>query len=129
VAAERFVRFVADHPEVTRVIAREGAAPSPRLKYLIDRYLREPFRQVVDAMRAGQRAGLIAPDVRPDLLLFLILGAGSHLFDVKALAQQSLGVDATAARTREDFIVLIRALLEQGLFRKTATRRRAKEIS
>src|SRR5262249_1883969 len=28
---ERFIRFVALHPEVTRIIAREGATPSARL--------------------------------------------------------------------------------------------------
>jgi TetR/AcrR family transcriptional regulator len=125
--AERFVRFVADHPEVTRVVAREGAAPSRRLEYLVARYLGEPFRQVVDGMRAGQRAGLIAADVRPDLLLFFILGAGSHLFDVNVLAQETLGIDTTAARTCEDFVTLVRVLLERGLFTRPPKRGRTKE--
>ncbi len=123
--AEQVVRFVAANPELTRVMAREGAAPSPRLTHLIDCYLREPFRRVVDAVRAGQRAGLIVPDVRPDLLPFLVLGAASHLFDVGTLAQQTLGIDTTAARTREDIVVLVRALLEHGLFRQTTKRSRA----
>jgi len=118
VVTEQFVRFVADHPEVTRIIAREGASRSRRLEYLVTRYLREPFRQVVEAIRAGQRAGLIAPDVRADLLLFSILGAGSHLFDVKALAERSLGIDAGAPRTREDFITVIRTVLERGILTK-----------
>ena len=122
--AEQVVRFVAANPEVTRVMAREGAAPSPRLTYLIDRYLREPFRRVVDAVQAGRRAGLIAPDVRPDLVPFLVLGAASHLFDVGALARQTLAINTTAARTREDLVVLVRALLEHGLFQRTAKRRR-----
>ena len=124
---ERFVRFVALHPGATRVMAREGSAPSPRLTYLIDRYLREPFHQVVDAARAAQRDGLIRRDVQPDLLLFLLLGAGSHLFDATALAQESLAVDASAASTLEDFLGLFRALLEQGLFRQPAKHRRARE--
>lgn len=119
---ERFVRFVAANPATTRVLAREGAAPSPRLTYLVDRYLREPFHQVVDAVRAGQCAGLVASDVRPDLLLFLVLGAGSHLFDARALAQESLGIDVSAASTQEDFLGVVRALLEQGLFRQTGRR-------
>ena len=55
--ADRFVRFVSAHPEATRVIAREGAAPSPRLTYLIDRYLRPAFGAVVEALRAGQESG------------------------------------------------------------------------
>jgi AcrR family transcriptional regulator len=125
--AEQFVRFVAEHPEVTRIIAREGAAPSQRLTYLVDRYLREPFQQVVAAVRAGQRAGLITADVRADLVLFALLGAGSHLFDVTALARQSLGIEATAARTREEFVALVRMLLAHGLFRTTGAPRRTRE--
>ena len=116
---EGFVRWVAAHPEVTRVIARTGATPSPRLDHLVQRYLREPLRQVAEVVRAGQRAGVIAPDVRPDLLLFLILGAGSHLFDVKAFAQRSLGIDVTAPGTRDQFVALVRMLLERGLFHGT----------
>jgi AcrR family transcriptional regulator len=114
---EQFVRFVAARPQVTRVVAREGAAPSPRLSHLVDRYLRGPFRDVVTAVRQGQRAGLIATDVRPELVLFLILGAGSHLFDVTALARESVGLDATAAATRDDFVRLLREVLLAGIVR------------
>lgn len=116
---ERFVRFVAEHPEVTRIVAREGAAPSPRLDYLLKQYLHEPFREVVDLIRAGQGAGIVTPDIRPELALFLVLGAGSHLFDVSALAQRSQGIDTTAAWTCEAFVVLMRTVLEQGIFRRT----------
>jgi AcrR family transcriptional regulator len=114
---ERFVRFVAAHPEVTRIIAREGAAPSPRLDYLLRTYLHEPFREVVDLVRAAQHAGIVTAEIRPELVLFLVLGAGSHLFDVSALAQRSQGIDTTSAWTREAFVVLMRTVLEQGLFR------------
>src|SRR5262245_52660548 len=115
---ERFVRFVAAHPEVTRIVAREGAAPSPRLDYLLKRYLHEPFREVVDLIRAAQNAGTVTPEIRPELALFLVLGAGSHLFDVSALAQRSQGIDTSASWTCEAFVVLMRTLLEQGLFRR-----------
>lgn len=114
---ERFVRFVAAHPEVTRIISREGAAPSPRLDYLLKTYLHAPFREVVDLVRAAQQAGVVTPDIRPELVLFLVLGAGSHMFDVSALAQRSQGIDTTAAWTCESFVVLMRTMLEQGLFR------------
>ena len=116
---ERFVRFVAAHPEVTRIIAREGAAPSPRLDYLLKRYLHEPFREVVDLLRSAQSAGIVTPEIRPELALFFILGAGSHLFDVSALAQRSQGIDTTAAWTCEAFVASMRTLMEQGLFRRS----------
>jgi AcrR family transcriptional regulator len=115
---ERFVRFVAAHPEVTRIIAREGATPSPRLDYLLRRYLHAPFREVVDLLRTAQHAGVLTPDVRPELALFFVLGAGSHLFDVSALAERSQGIDTAAAWTCEAFVVLMRTVLEQGLLRR-----------
>jgi AcrR family transcriptional regulator len=115
---DEFVGFVAAHPEATRIVAREGAAPTPRLEYLLKRYLHGPFREIVDVFRAAQIGGIIPVDVRPELCLFLILGAGSHLFDVSALAERSQGIDTTAAWTREAFRALMRTVLEQGLFRR-----------
>jgi hypothetical protein len=53
----------------------------------------------------------------------MILGAGSHLFDVTALARESVGVDATAAATREDFMRLLRDLLRGGILREPAPTR------
>lgn len=112
---ERFVRFVAARPEMTRIVAREGATHTPRLEYLLKRHLHQPFRDVVDRLRAAQIAGTVAADVRPELLLFLILGAGSHIFDVSALAQRSFGIDTTATWTAEAVAQLMRTLLERGL--------------
>ncbi len=112
---ERFVRFVAVRPEVTRVIAREGAAPSPRLTYLVDRYLRPAFGAVVEAIRAGQRSGAFTKEFRPELILMLMLGAGSHPFDVTAMFRESLGLDTQSPRTREELVVLLRELLARGL--------------
>ena len=111
-----FIRYVAAHPEATRIVAREGAKPSPRLDYLVTRHLGQRFRRIVDLIRAGQEAGAVVPHVRADLLLFLILGAGSHLFDVTAFARRSVGIDAGDPRTQDDFIALVRELLERGLF-------------
>jgi len=126
---ERFVRFAAAHPEATRVMGREGATPSPRLTYLVDHYLREPFQRLAAVTRAGQRTGVVAADLRPDLLLFLILGAGSHLFDATALARESLGIDAAAPSTQNQFVALVERLLTQGVIRQSPQPRRTKEHS
>ena len=39
--------------------------------------------------------------------------------DVTALAHESIGTDATSARTREDFVVLVRELFRRGLYHNT----------
>lgn len=126
-AAERFlavtehlVRFVAARPEVTRVLAREGAIAGPRLQYLIDHYLTDMFRETQALVRASQRAGLISQTVRADLLIFYLLGAGSHLFNVTALARGTLGIDTTSERVVEDFVTLFREVLRGGVFRTPA---------
>ena len=76
------------------------------------------FHQVVDLLRAAQSADTVRADVPPELCLFLILGAGSHLFDVSALAEHSRGVDTTAAWKQEAFIGVFRTLLKEGLFKR-----------
>jgi AcrR family transcriptional regulator len=126
---EHLLRFVAAHPEVTRVLAREGGNPGPRLQYLIDHYLGETFRETKALVHAGQRAGLISEGVRADLLIFYLLGAGSHLFDATALARWTLGIDTTSEQVLEDFVALFREVLLGGVFRSPAhappARRRA----
>jgi TetR/AcrR family transcriptional regulator len=115
---ERFVRLHASRPELSRIIAREGNSPGPRLTYLIDHYLGAQLREIVATLKGEQAAGSIDPTIRPELLVFLVSGAAAHLFDVAALARQSLGIDAGAPRTRDDFVALVRSLLERGVVRK-----------
>ena len=74
---------------------------------------------MVAAVREGRKAGLIATDVRPELVLFLVLGTGSQLFDVTALARESVGLAATAPR--EALVRLMRETLVGGIFRDEAS--------
>jgi TetR/AcrR family transcriptional regulator len=114
---ERYVRLSAARPERNRIIARESASPGPRLRYLVDRYLRPQLEEIVATLSAEQAAGAIDPGVRPELLLFFVTGAAGHLFDVAGLAREALGLDVTAERTREDFVALVRSVLERGVVR------------
>ena len=116
-AVERFVLLAARRPAMTRIIAREGGSPSPRLTYLVDRYLRAPFTRIIGVLREGQGAGLIPASLRPELLLFFFLGAGNHIFDVAALAKESVGIDVAAPATRADFVAMIHDVLRAGVFR------------
>ncbi len=114
---ERFVRFVAAHPEVTRIIAREGAAPSPRLDYLLRRY--EPFRGAVDLLRSAQNAGIVNPDIRAELALFFVTGRREPPLRRERARGAQPGIDTTAPWTCEAFVALMRTVLDQGLLRRT----------
>jgi TetR/AcrR family transcriptional regulator len=120
---DRFVRLSAARPELSRIISREGSTPGPRLTYLIDHYLGTQLREIVETLKGEQQAGAVDPAIRPELLVFLVSGASAHLFDVPALARQSLGIDACAERTREDFVALVRSLLERGVVRTQGAHR------
>lgn len=47
----------------------------------VERHLHPAVGAVVDALRAGQKSGAFSKEFRPELILMLILGAGSHPFD------------------------------------------------
>jgi AcrR family transcriptional regulator len=114
-ALARFVRLSAEHPEIARIIAREGAAPSPRLTYLVEHHVGAMFKLATSQIRGAQRAGAIARDLDPGLLLFLVLGAGGHLFDVPALAKHTLGIDVRSEATRDAFVALFARVLRDGI--------------
>lgn len=92
-ALEQFLRYCARHPEVPRIMSREATAQSPRLQYLVESYLKEQYTSVVRGIRLAQEGGYVRADVRAELLLLFLLGAGTHFFDMAPLAQQTLGVD------------------------------------
>lgn len=111
----RFVRLSSARPEIARIVAREGAAPSSRLTYLIDRHVRGALDYTMARVREAQRAGVIARELRPELLLVMALGAGAHLFDVPALAKQALGIDIEAKDTRDAFVAVFHRVLTRGV--------------
>jgi AcrR family transcriptional regulator len=110
----RFVRLSAMRPEVARIVAREGAEPSPRLTYLLERHVGVAFREAVALIREAQRAGVIDRTLRAELVLLFALGAGSHIFDIRALVREGLGVDVTDPRIRESFVALYVAICARG---------------
>jgi TetR/AcrR family transcriptional regulator len=115
VAVERFVRLAASRPALSRLLAREGATPGPRLDFVLEKYLRKPFDEAVKELKARQREGLVAPGFKPELLLFFVLGAGGYLFDVPGLAKAAFGIDATAESTRDQYVELVREVLRTGV--------------
>jgi TetR/AcrR family transcriptional regulator len=115
-SVERFIRFTAEHPELTRVVSRESTTPNPRLTYLIDTYQRAHFQEFISAIRKAQENNIMDKSLNPKLLMFFVIGAVSHLFDVSSLAKESLDVDTTQAKTREEFVSLVLSILRRGIF-------------
>jgi TetR/AcrR family transcriptional regulator len=115
-AVERFIRFTAENPELTRMISRESTTPNTRLTYIIEAYQRDHFRAFISAISVAQEHNIIQKSLNPKLLMFFVIGAVSHLFDVSSLAKESLGVDTKKPKTREEFIAMTLSILQRGVF-------------
>lgn len=102
-------------PDISGLIDRESAVPGERLDHLLDRHLR-PLLQAAGALvREGQRAGVIAAGLDPDLLLYLAIGGAGHLFKVPAQLSAVFGLDVTSPALRARFARLFTDVILQGV--------------
>jgi AcrR family transcriptional regulator len=75
----RQVIFSAAHPQVLRIMSQEGAIDSPRIRFVVDRFV-NPLRPGVERLLARLvAAGRIRP-VPYATLHFLVTGGGGALF-------------------------------------------------
>jgi TetR/AcrR family transcriptional regulator len=75
----RQVNFSAEHPQVLRIMSHEGAIDSPRVRFVVDRFvnpLRPGVERLLDRLTA---AGRIRP-VPYATLHYLVTGGGGALF-------------------------------------------------
>jgi AcrR family transcriptional regulator len=87
-----FVRVSARHPELNRIIMQEAKADSPRLDWIVERWIRPYHRQLVAVLDALDPP---PPVVRagPLHLHYVLTGAGAALFAGAPEARRLLGVD------------------------------------
>ena len=89
----RLVRSAASHPEFARLMAREGARPGPRLRWMVREHLRKRFDGFTELLRRGIAEGW-AKELPVEHVAFFVIGASVHLSAVPALAKELYGIDA-----------------------------------
>lgn len=97
-----------------RLIAREmlsGNAVSGDL--LAGSEMTRNFSLLVDALRRGQAAGTVRPDIDPGLAVFLLLSANWFLFQSSALVRRNPDLSVTAST--ESYATELARLLYHGL--------------
>lgn len=114
VLLRRFVRFTAEHPELARVLAREGSRGGPRLEWLAERHVRPLHDHFRTAFETGKQAGVIK-DLPAEFVMFMLMGASAHLFVATGMARQLHGLDVTDARTIETHGSTLIEVLFHGL--------------
>ena len=99
-----YVRFVAAHPELFRLMVGEGTSDDPRMHWLVDKHLKPLY----ETSRHG------APEVDEELrphLHYVMAGAASVIFAVAPECRQLTGLDPTTSEAVERHANLVADLL------------------
>jgi AcrR family transcriptional regulator len=86
VALRRFVRVSARHPELGRIIMREGAEGGERLDWLVANALSANYAVYTGLIADAQAAGMVRPHP-PFQLTILLHAAASMLFNLQPLVE------------------------------------------
>lgn len=104
----QYVRFVATHPELFRVMVEEGKRSDARMRWLVDAHLKPLY--------AGFARNLVA--VRPDgggphpaLVYYAMAGAASLMFAVAPECQRLTGLDPRSPEVVEAHAEMLVRLL------------------
>jgi TetR/AcrR family transcriptional regulator len=89
---EQFVRLSAQSPQIHRIMTMEGNSDTPRLKWVIDNYLRGHFVRIRDVIKRGQADGTIR-DCDASRLYYYIIGGGGTLFTLSTEYRELTGRD------------------------------------
>jgi AcrR family transcriptional regulator len=93
--ARHFVRFVARRPEFMRLMNDEGKQDSPRMRWLVDRFVRPMHLNLRALIEAGQARGFL-PQVPVESLHYILLGAAGLIFSQAPECLRITGVDPTS---------------------------------
>src|SRR6202166_1910934 len=72
----RFVRFVAEHPELNQIMVHEGTAPSDRLTWMTATHVKPFFDGIGLAWQMLRDSGVAAP-IDSEILYYVLVGAAS----------------------------------------------------
>jgi len=76
---EKFVRLSAQYPQVHRILTMEGNSTSDRMYWVIEKFIRNMFDNVVRVIKIGQNGGKIR-QCDPARLYYYIIAAGGTPF-------------------------------------------------
>lgn len=107
-AIRRYVRFVAAHPELFRLMVEEGKHADARTRWLVDTHLQPLYAGFAELVRR------FAPELGETFVphaYYAIAGAGSLIFAVAPECRRLTGLDPTDARAVDAHAEFIARLL------------------
>lgn len=89
----QFVRLSAERPEVNRIMTVEGGQDTERLRYVMDKYIRQNFIEICSLIRRGQDEGTVR-ECDPARLYFHIIAGSTAGFSKAAQYKELTGRDS-----------------------------------
>ncbi len=112
----RYIYFSAANPELSRMVAREAVEATPRLTWLMEKFLRTFSRQFDYMLEQARGAGALK-DFRSEHVFFAVIGAVSFMFDGAALTRGLYGIDPFADDEIQGYADTVTEIFLRGLLK------------
>ncbi len=117
----RFVRFVAEHPELNQIMVHEGTAASDRLAWMTETHVKTFFDGIRPAWQLLRDAGVAAP-IDSEILYYVLVGAASLPYvnapEVRLLTAQDPSDPAWIAAHADALVAILLPGLDPGQWPK-----------
>jgi TetR/AcrR family transcriptional regulator len=107
-----FIRFSAENPAFHWLMSHEASKGGRRMNWLVEEYVRSFFKEITDLIRASQKAGRFV-EGDPHHLLYIFVGAVTHLFMLAAEVKKVSGKNPNALPYIEEHVKLCLGLFFQ----------------
>jgi AcrR family transcriptional regulator len=97
----RYVHFVAQRPELVRLMHDEGKRRGPRMRWLVDRHTRPLYEGVRGLLANAQKRGLLPAHIDPLHFHYVLVGAVGIIFHQAEECRRLTGVDPMAPESIE----------------------------
>jgi len=87
------VHFVARRPEFLRIMHDEGKRRGPRMRWLVDRYVKPLFDAVIPSIERAQQAGILPAGIAPVHFVYIMAGSAGVIFHQAEECKRVAGID------------------------------------
>jgi AcrR family transcriptional regulator len=87
------VHFVARRPEFVRIMHDEGKRRGPRMRWLVDRYVKPLFDAVIPSIERAQEAGILPAGIAPVHFVYIMAGSAGVMFHQAEECKRVAGID------------------------------------
>jgi AcrR family transcriptional regulator len=109
-----FVAFSARHPDLLRVVHQEGSAPSPRLSYLLDTYVRPIITALAPTYVTMVESGHTRP-IPPEAFYYLVTSGGGAKYALDSMTRELFGTTILEPEQIDDYADAVADLIVRGM--------------